>query len=129
MKNIKFYQYIEAEPEEVFRALTNPFTIELWSDSPAKMDDKEGSEFELWDGDICGKNIKVVENKELVQQWYFEGQDEDSIVTIRLHADKSGTNVELRHENIPDEAYENIDEGWREYYIGAIKRFFEEELY
>lgn len=129
MKEIKFYQYIEAVPEEIFRALTNPFTIALWSDAPAKMDAKEGSEFELWDGDICGKNIKVVENKELVQEWYFDESTEESIVTIKLHEHKSGTNVELKHINIPEDAYDNINEGWREYYIGAIKRFFETEMF
>ncbi len=125
---IKFYTYIEAEPEEVFLALTNPFTIELWSGSPAKMDANEGTEFELWEGDICGKNIKIVPNKELVQEWYFDNLPEQSIVTIKLHPKKTGTSVEVEHTNIPDEAYENINEGWREYYIGAIKRFFEEEL-
>lgn len=125
---VKFYQYIEAEPEEIFLALTNPFTIELWSDFPSKMDANEGTEFELWGGDICGKNLKVIPNKELVQEWYFDDLLESSIATIKLHAHKSGTNVEVKHINIPDEAYENIDEGWREYYIGAIKRFFEEDL-
>jgi activator of HSP90 ATPase len=125
---IKLYQYIEAEPEEIFLALTNPFTIELWSDSPAKMDANEGTEFELWDGDICGKNLKVVPNKELVQEWYFDDLPEPSIVTIKLHPKGTGTSVELKHTNIPDEAYENIKEGWEEYYIGAIKRFFEEDL-
>ena len=125
---IKFYTYIEAEPEEVFLALTNPFTIELWSGSPAKMDANEGTEFELWQGDICGKNLKVIPNKELVQEWYFDDLPEPSIATIKLYPKKSGTSVEVKHTNIPDEAYENINEGWREYYIGAIKRFFEEEL-
>jgi len=125
---IKFYEYIEAEPEELFLALTNPFTIELWSDSPAKMDAQVGTEFELWDGDICGRNLQIVPNKELVQEWYFEGSPEPSIVTIKLHAHKTGTQVEVKHTNIPEEAYANINEGWRNYYIGAIKRFFEEEL-
>lgn len=129
MKDLKFYQYIEAEQEEIYRALTNPFTIELWSDSLAVMEEKEGSEFSLWDGDITGKNLKFVENKEIVQEWYFEDNPKESIVTIKLHEHKNGTNVELRHTNIPDEAFENINEGWREFYIGAIKRFFEEELY
>jgi len=129
MKNIKFYQYIEAEPEEIYRALTNPFTIELWSDSPAVMEAKEGTDFSLWDGDITGKNLKLVENKEMVQEWYFEDNPEASIVTIKLHEHKNGTNLELKHVNIPDDAYENIKDGWNEYYIGAIKRFFEEELY
>jgi activator of HSP90 ATPase len=125
---IKFYQYIEAEPEEIFLALTNPFTIELWSDSPAKMVANEGTEFELWDGDICGKNLKVVPNKELVQEWYFDDLPEPSIVSIKLHAKGAGTSIELKHTNIPEDAYENIKEGWEEYYIGAIKRFFEEDL-
>lgn len=126
--DIKFYTLIEAEPEEIFLALVNPFTINLWSDAKAVMDDKEGTEFSLWNGDITGKNLKVVKDKELVQEWYFDDLKEPSIVTIRLHADKKGCNVELRHTNIPEDAFENIDEGWREYYIGAIKRFFEEEL-
>jgi activator of HSP90 ATPase len=125
---IKFYQYIEAEPEEIFLALTNPFTIELWSDSPAKMNANEGTEFELWDGDICGKNLKVVPNKELVQEWYFDDLPEPSIVSIKLHVKGTGTSIELKHTNIPEDAYENIKEGWEEYYIGAIKRFFEEDL-
>ena len=125
---VKFYQYIDAEPEEIFLALTNPFTIELWSDSKSVMDANEGTEFELWDGDICGRNLKVVENKELVQEWYFDGLKEPSIATIKLHSYKGGTNVEVKHLDIPEDAYDNIDEGWREYYIGAIKRFFEEDL-
>jgi activator of HSP90 ATPase len=125
---IKFYQYIEATAEEIFLALTNPFTIELWSDAPAKMDALEGTEFELWDGDICGKNLKVVENKELVQEWYFDDLPEPSIATIKLHSHKTGTNVEVKHVNVPADAFENINEGWRDYYIGAIKRFFEEEI-
>lgn len=126
--DIKFYQYIEAEPEEVFLALTNPFTIELWSGMPAIMEAKAGTEFELLDGDICGMNIEVVENEKLVQEWYFGEIPEPSIATIKLHKQKSGTSVEIKHTNIPDKAFENIDEGWREYYVGAIKRFFEEEL-
>lgn len=126
--DLKFYQYIEAEPEEIFIALTNPFTINLWSDMEAKMDANVGTEFELWDGDICGKNLEVVENEKLVQEWYFDELPEPSIATIKLHVKGKGTSVEVKHTNIPDEAFENIEEGWREYYIGAIKRFFEEEL-
>jgi activator of HSP90 ATPase len=126
--DIKFYKYIEAEPEEIFLALTNPFTIELWSGTVAKMDAKEGGEFELWGGDICGKNIKIVENKELVQEWYFDEVPEQSIVTIKLHKHKSGTNVEVKHINIPEDVYDNMKEGWNDFYIGAIKRFFEEDL-
>jgi activator of HSP90 ATPase len=127
MKDFKKYFIIPAEPEEVYTALTNSFTIELWSGYSAIMDSNVGTEFSLWDGDITGKNIEIVENKKVVQEWYFGDQTEESIVTINIFENKKGTQVELIHKNIPDEDYENIVVGWNEYYFGAIKTFFEIE--
>lgn len=127
MKDFKKYFVIPGEPEEVFAALTNPFTLELWTGYPAIMDNKEGTEFSLWEGSITGKNLEVIENKKLVQEWYFGEQEEKSIVTIKLFENKKGTQVELIHTNIPDDDYENITEGWIEYYFGAINDFFEVE--
>ena len=34
--NFKYTIDITADPEEVFTALTNPFQIELWVDTPQK---------------------------------------------------------------------------------------------
>lgn len=127
MKDFKKYFIIPAEPEEVYTAITNSFTIELWSGYSAIMDSNIGTEFSLWDGDITGKNLEIVENKKIVQEWYFGDQPEKSIVTINIFENKKGTQVELIHQNIPDEDYENIVEGWNEYYFGAIKAFFEIE--
>ena len=49
-----------------------------------------------------------------------------SIVTILLHEHTKGTSVELRHTNIPDEAYDDIVEGWNNEYFGALQEFYEE---
>ncbi len=125
MKEIKEYYKIKASPEEVFTALTNPFTIELWTGYPAKMDDKEGTEFSLWEGDIVGKNLEIKKNRKIVQEWYFGEQNERSIVTIELFEDKKGTHVKLTHTNIPDMAYENMKEGWNQFYFANLKRFFD----
>jgi activator of HSP90 ATPase len=127
MKDFKKYYIIPAEPEEVFIALTNPFTIELWTGYPAIMDSNVDTEFSLWEGDITGKNLEIIDNAKVVQEWYFGEQEEKSIVTIKIFEDKKGSQVELNHANIPDEDYENIVEGWNEYYFGAIKSFFEIE--
>ena len=115
---------ISAPPGEVYIALTNPFTIELWSGYKAEMSTTPGSEFSLWEGDICGKNLEFKQDKLIKQQWYFDGQDEDSIVTIKLFASGENTRAELTHENIPDEAYEEMKEGWKNDYFGALKEFF-----
>lgn len=127
MKDFKQYFIIPATPEEVYLSLTNPFTIELWTGYPAIMNDKPNTEFSLWEGDIAGKNIEIELNKKIVQEWYFGDQAQQSLVTIKLFENKKGTQIELIHTNIPDEDYDNIIEGWKEFYFGAIKTFFEEE--
>ena len=126
MKDYKKYYIVPASPEEVYVALTNPNTIQLWSGEQAVMTTEPGSEFELFEGSIVGKNLEFEEGKKIVQQWYFGEQEEPSIVTIKLHPHKYGTSVELRHSNIPDEAYEDIVEGWDEVYFGSIIDFYED---
>jgi uncharacterized protein YndB with AHSA1/START domain len=124
MKTLKQSHFINASPEEVFSAITNPLTIELWSGYPADMQLVEGTEFSIFEGDISGRNISFIENQQLVQEWYFGDNEEQSVVTINLKPSSNGTHVELIHTNIPDEDYENMEEGWKTYYWGAIKKYF-----
>lgn len=126
MKDYKNYFIIGAPPEEVYIALTNPATIQLWSGEPAEMSTEPGSEFSLWEGSIVGKNISFEHGKKIVQQWYFGDLEPASIVTIILHAHKQGTSAELRHSNIPDEEYDAIADGWNESYFGSIINFYED---
>lgn len=126
MKDYKKYYTISAPPEDVYNALTNEATIQLWSGEEAVMPLEPGAEFSLWEGSICGKNIEFITGKKIVQEWYFGDQDPASIVTIILHHAKKGTSAELRHTNIPDEDFENITEGWDESYFGALIDFYED---
>ncbi|MDF2454202.1 MAG: ATPase [Cytophagaceae bacterium] len=126
MKDFKKYYIIGAAPEDLFKALTNPATIQLWTGEKAEMSTEPGSEFSLWDGSIVGKNLEFEENRKIVQQWYFEGQEEPSIVTIILHPHKQGTSLELRHSNIPDEDYDDLVDGWNTSYMGSLEEFYEE---
>lgn len=122
------FQYeleIIADPEEIFTALTNPFQIELWSGYPADMKAEIGHVFSLWEGDITGMNLEVETNRLLVQEWFFGEQENQSIVRIALKKTKEGTLVSLLHTYIPDEVYEEITEGWKDYYLGSIKAMLE----
>lgn len=126
MKDFKKYYVIPANPEEVYLALTNPLTLQLWTGEVAEMSTEPGSEFSLWDESIVGKNIEFEENKKIVQQWYFGEQAEPSIVTIKLHKHEQGTSVELKHTNIPDEDYDDIIDGWNTEYFKSLREFYEE---
>ncbi len=124
MKNLKKYYKIKASPEEIYAAITNPFSIELWTGEKAEMSTNAGEEFSMYNGDISGRNLQFEENSKLIQEWYFGDQEAPSVVTITLSADRNATKIELLHTNIPDEAFEDITHGWDESYFAALKEFF-----
>lgn len=126
MKDYKQYFIIPAQPEEIYLALTNPATLQLWTGEPAEMSTEPGSEFSLWEESIIGKNLEFETNKKIVQQWYFGDQEPPSIVTIKLHPHKQGTSVELLHTNIPDEDFDEIVAGWNSNYFSSLKEFYQE---
>ena len=124
MKTFKETFRIKAEPSDVYSALTNPYTLELWTGYPAVMSTDPDSEFSLWEGDITGKNIGFIQDKKVIQEWYFGNQTEKSVVTITIQKDREESLVSVEHTNIPDDDFADIAEGWREYYFGAINTFF-----
>jgi activator of HSP90 ATPase len=123
MKEYNKYFKFNASPADLYSALTNPVMIEIWTGESVEMSTEPGSEFSLWDGAIIGKNIQFENDKKIIQHWYF-GEELDSVVTIKLHPDKRGTNLEVHQTNIPDQAYDNIIEGWEVDYIGNLRELF-----
>jgi len=126
MKEFKKYFKIQASVQDVYNAIVNPNMVELWTGDDAVMDDQPGTEFSLYEGNISGKNIEIIKEQKIVQQWYFGEQEEASIVTIKFHQDKKNTSVEVHQTNIPDDAFENISEGWSFAYFEPIKELLEE---
>jgi activator of HSP90 ATPase len=124
MKSYHKYYKLKAKPDEVYNALTKPFAIELWTGEKAEMEEKPGSLFSIFGGDITGLNLEFVQDEKIVQEWFFGETEKDSIVTIILHSSGTSTNVELLHTNIPAEAFEDIKYGWDHYYFGGLRDFF-----
>lgn len=128
MKTIKQTYLIDAPVDEVWKALVDPAYINDWGGGPAKMGDKVGFEFSLWGGSIWGKNIEVLENKKLIQEWFSDEEnkwDKPSIVSFTLFKLRGGTKLDLLHKDIPDENASDIDEGWKDYYLGQLKDYLE----
>ena len=125
MKIIKQTYFIKAPIERVWQALVDPKEIEGWGAAPAKMDDKIGTQFSLWGGDIYGKNIELKAPTKLKQEWYGGSWPKPSIVTFTLTPEKTGTRLDLIHEDVPDEEVDDFADGWESYYCGAIKEYLE----
>ena len=127
MKTIRQTYHIHASIQEVWQALVDPKDIESWGAGPAKMDEKVGTEFSLWDGEVWGKNIKVIPNRKLVQEWYGGKWDKPSITTFSLHKEEDGTRIDFLHEDVPDKEAKDIEQGWKDYYLGPLKEYVEQK--
>lgn len=124
MPDFKKYITLDATPEEVYAALTFEPTVELWTSSPATINPKVGEEFSMWDGNISGKFIALEPGKMIQQEWYFGELDQPSIVTLKMHEDKRGTSLEVRHTNIPEDSFEDIKDGWNQMYLFGLINFY-----
>ncbi len=125
MKVIDQVYEINAPAEKVWEALVNPDKIEAWGAGPAEMKDEEGFEFSLWGGEIFGKNIKVLKNKKLVQEWFAGKWDKPSIVELGLSGDDEVTTVKLHQVDVPDSEYEDVKDGWDKFYFGPLTELLE----
>lgn len=124
MRDYKKRFSLNASPADVYNAMTNPSMIEIWTGEPVVMSTEPGSTFELWDGAISGENVEFEKDRLIVQRWFF-GEEDDSVVTLKLFPDRKGTVVELHQTNIPDKAYDNMVEGWEIDYFGNLHQLFE----
>ncbi len=126
MKDYKKYYTIKSTPDQVYLGLTTPLTINLWSGEETVFTAEVGSEFSMFSGNIVGKILELHKDERIVQQWYFDGQEEASIVTFILHKVRSNTSLELRHTNIPDEAFDDMVFGWNDVYMDRLMEFYDE---
>ena len=126
MKTIKQEYHIMAPLEKVWDALVNPKTIDKWGAGPAEMNDKVGTEFRLWGGDLYGKNLKVIKEKKLVQDWTEGDWEKPSKVTFTLTHKDGCTTVYLLQKDVPDKDASDIEDGWNRYYLGQIKKLLED---
>jgi activator of HSP90 ATPase len=125
MPTIKQTYEMNATPEQVFDALVNPDIIQIWSADEAKMGPDVGDSFTLWGGQMFGKNLEVIKNKKLVQEWNYDQWDAPSKVTFTLKPKGKKCVVDLLHEDVPEKSLKSIEEGWNSYYLGAMQEMFE----
>lgn len=122
MKTYKKYAEINAKPEEVYLAMVRPQAIRLWSGADAEMSEEAGAAFTWFDGDISGEVVLAEYAEKLSMRWDFG--DEKSEVVLKFHAKGEGTSLEIRQEGIPDEAFENMKEGWEDLIIPSLSEYF-----
>lgn len=109
---------------------------EAWLDSEehaafiggeAGIEPKEGGRFTAWGDYISGKIIRLETNYRIKMKWRtteFPEDAEDSIVEVRLEDHKDGTQLSLKHQNIPAGQGDKYKEGWQDFYFEPMHEYF-----
>jgi activator of HSP90 ATPase len=108
-----------SSPEAVYRAFLSSKEHTQFTGSEAKCGAKDGGRFTAWDKYISGKNVKLVKDKMIVQEWktseWPEGY-EPSILKISLKRKGTGTQVSMIQSRVPASQADQYDKGWYESY-------------
>lgn len=119
---------IQATPDDVWQALTDPAVMSQWSGEPAQYDARVGGSYRLWTDYVTGEIVECEPNARLAQTWHpNDWTITDSVVTFTLTPVRGGTRVDLVHENVQPEDFEGTRNGWKEVYVGAIKKMLEQK--
>lgn len=124
MGTVKKKYSIDASSEKVFQALTEEAAIASWSGDDATMNLEAGGKFSLWGGSIHGENLKI-SKAQIIQHWKEEKWTDFSKVTFNIEDKGDKSEVELIHENIPENSIKSINNGWDEYYMLPLKAYSE----
>lgn len=117
---------VPAKPEVVMQLLTDEKLLRRWSGGDAKIEKQEDGNFEMFDGWVYGKVLKITD-KELAYTWKTTDWAEDiavSEVHYKLEKDKEGTKVTLDHTGLPNEEEMNEHrEGWDDQFFGLMEEY------
>jgi len=120
--------FFKASPGQVYDALLDPEKHSEFTGSRATTSDRVGAEFEAWDGYISGKNIELVKNKKIVQDWetteWPEGYPRSRLV-FTLVPKRGGTELRMVQTRVPASEVEKYSEGWHESYWEPLSAYLE----
>ena len=126
-KTIRQTATFEATPDKIYHLIMDEKEHAAFTGSKAKISREPNGKFTVFDGYCHGYNIELVEGKKIVQAWHFEedGWPENhySICNFELERDGEKTRLKFLQTDVPENTYESLKEGWKQYYWESIKTY------
>jgi activator of HSP90 ATPase len=128
MKTKTLHQSVvfETDPHEVYETLMDSKKHAIFTGAKAKIGRRVGDSFSVWDEWASGRNVELVPDKKIVQQWRGADWPEGhySVITVELKKVDRGTRLDFTQTDIPEMFYEDIAQGWKEWYWEKLKKYF-----
>jgi len=117
---------LSGKPRRVMQLLTDPALIRKWSGEDAVLENMVGGRFEMFDGWVTGKIIKM-STTELAYTW-LAGDWADGTAPSEVHyllkEDEGGTKVIINHTGFPDaEEMNSHKTGWTDFFFDPLEDY------
>ena len=126
-KTIRQSVTFKATPHQVYEALMDAKKHAEFTGATAKISRQVGGKFTIYGGDIQGENLELEPDKKIVQSWRYSDWPEGAFsrATFALEDLGGKTRLSFTQSGVPDEHYEEIKQGWTDYYWGPMKVMLE----
>ncbi|HVC58685.1 MAG TPA: SRPBCC domain-containing protein [Candidatus Acidoferrales bacterium] len=116
-----------ASTHEVYESLMDSKKHTAFSGAKASISRKVGGKISAYSGWIEGKNLELVKDRLIVQEWRGADWPEGlySITTFKISKKGSGAKLEFTQKGVPLSKYKEISAGWKEHYWAKMKLFLE----
>ena len=128
-KTIRQSVIFKASLHEVYEALMDSKKHAKFTGSEVQISRSVGSKFSVYGGDIQGINLELVPDQKIVQSWRYSDWPEGhySKATFSLRGVPGGTRLTFTQTRVPEEFYDDIKQGWHDYYWEPIKEMLGEK--
>jgi activator of HSP90 ATPase len=132
MKTKTIHQTVtfKATPHEIYETLMYAKKHSQLTGSKARITKKVGDKFSIYEGEIQGVNLELVPDRKIVQSWRYSDWPEGhySKATFLLEENKGATKLTFTQTEVPEGLYQDVAQGWRDYYWQPMKEMLEKPL-
>jgi activator of HSP90 ATPase len=117
----------KATPHAVYEALMDSQKHAAFTGGKAKISRLIGGSIMAYDDYITGKNIELVPDQKIVQDWRAVDWPEGyySRVVFEFTAVPEGTRLDFTHTDVPEGTEQEFTQGWIDNYWEPMKVFLE----
>lgn len=115
-----------APPHDVYEAIMDEKIHARFTASTAQISRQVGGTFTAYDDYISGRNIELIPDRKIVQEWRAVDWEAGkvSLITFEFSEVPEGTQLVFTHSGLPEGSEDDFALGWIENYWNPMRRMF-----
>ncbi|KAK9811156.1 hypothetical protein WJX73_007263 [Symbiochloris irregularis] len=134
LQTITLTERFYARPRDLYQCFTDVGRVQAFTQSPAKVEPRQGGAFEIFGGTVIGTFTELQEFNRIALDWRFKNWEDSAVskVVLEFQEPAEGTTViNLKHTGIPEsdrfgnrDVLDNTRIGWQQQIFHKIRAVF-----